>query len=82
MKSFLERNKLGKYSDEDIRQREEKKRLDEECNDRAAKATKVGDRCEVKLPDHPSRRATVMYIGKAHRATASAVPFCYTPSRS
>jgi tubulin-folding cofactor B len=71
VKAFLERHKLGKYSDEEMTQREGKKRKEEEANETAAKAAKVGDRCEVRVPGQPARRATVMYIGKTHRATAS-----------
>jgi tubulin-folding cofactor B len=71
VKAFLERNKLGKYSDEEMTQREEKKKKEEKANKIAAKVAKVGDRCEVRVPGQPARRATVMFIGKTHRATAS-----------
>lgn len=64
VKSFLEHNKLGKYSPEEMKQREEKKRKEEEANEIAAKAVKVGDRCEVRVPGQSVRRATVMFIGK------------------
>jgi hypothetical protein len=71
VKSFLERNKLGKYNAEEMKQREEKKRKEEEANEITAKAVKVGDRCEVRVPGQPGRRATVMFVGKAHKATSS-----------
>jgi tubulin-folding cofactor B len=71
LRAFLERNKLGKYNEEEIKEREKKKRREEEANEIAAKAAKVGDRCEVRVPGQPARRATVMFIGKAHRATAA-----------
>lgn len=66
VKSFLERNKLGKYSPEEMKQREEKKRKEEDANEIAAKAIKVGERCEVRVPGQPVRRATVMFIGRVH----------------
>jgi tubulin-folding cofactor B len=71
MKSFLEHNKVGRYNPEEMKQKEEKRRKEEEANEIAAKAVKVGDRCEVRVPGQSVRRATVMFIGKAHKATAS-----------
>lgn len=64
MKSFLKQNKLGKYNAEEVKQKEEVKRQEMEADEIAAKATKVGDRCEVRVPGQPVRRATVMFVGK------------------
>jgi len=64
VRSFLEQNKLGKYNAEEVKQKEEVKRQELEVDEMAAKATKVGDRCEVRVPGQPVRKATVMFIGK------------------
>jgi len=64
VKSFLEQNKLGKYNAEEVKRKEEVKRQEMEAVEIAAKAAKVGDRCEVRVPGHPVRRATVMFVGK------------------
>ncbi|XP_015597989.1 tubulin-folding cofactor B [Cephus cinctus] len=64
VKAFLEKNRLGKYNEEEMKRRaEEKKRL-EEAEEAAARKCKIGDRCEVQVPNQPKRRATVMYVGK------------------
>lgn len=63
VKSFLKQNKLGKYNAEEVKQKEEVKRQEMEADEIAAKAAKVGDRCEVRVPGQPVRRATVMFIG-------------------
>lgn len=63
VRSFLEHNKVGKYNAEQMKQREEIKRQEMEAIETAAKATKVGDRCEVRVLGQPVRRATVMFVG-------------------
>jgi len=63
VRSFLEQNKLGKYNAEEMKQKEEVKRQEMEADEIAAKATKVGDRCEVRVPGQPVRKATIMFIG-------------------
>ncbi|XP_011872762.1 PREDICTED: tubulin-folding cofactor B [Vollenhovia emeryi] len=64
VKAYLEKNKLGKYNEEDMRRKAEEKKLEEEMEERLASLCKVGDRCEVSTPNQPRRRATVLYIGK------------------
>lgn len=64
MRSFLEQYKLGKYNAEEMKRKEEVKIQEMEADEIAAKATKVGDRCEVRVPGQPVRRATVMFVGK------------------
>lgn len=64
MREFLARNKLGKFNEEEQKQLEETKKAEQEAEEKAAKAIKVGNRCEVKVPGAPTRRASVMYIGK------------------
>lgn len=64
MRSFLKQNKLGKYNAEEVKQKEEVKKQEMEADEIAAKTTKVGDRCEVRVPGQAVRRATVMFVGK------------------
>lgn len=55
---------MGKYNEEEQRKLAEAKQAEKEAEEAAAKAINVGDRCEVRVPTAPKRRATVMYIGK------------------
>ncbi|XP_071571613.1 tubulin-folding cofactor B [Temnothorax nylanderi] len=64
VKAFLEKNKLGKYNEEDTRRRAEEKKLEEEAEEHLAGLCKVGDRCEVSVLNQPRRRATILYVGK------------------
>ncbi|KAK9303284.1 hypothetical protein QLX08_005043 [Tetragonisca angustula] len=64
VKAFLEKNKLGKYNEEEMKKRAEEKKQEEEAEVAAAQLCKVGDRCEVCVPNQPKRRAAVMYVGK------------------
>ena len=63
VKSFLKRNKLGKYNEEEMLEIE-KKREDavKRDLDRAQKIT-VGSRCKVTSTNQPTRIGTVMYNG-------------------
>lgn len=63
VKAFLEKNKLGKYNEEEMRRRAEEKKLEEEAEERLAGLCKNGDRCEVSVPNQPRRRATILYVG-------------------
>lgn len=64
VKAFLEKNQLGKYNEEDMRRKAEEKKLEEEEEERLAGLCKVGNRCEVSVPNQPRRRATVLYVGQ------------------
>lgn len=64
VKAFLEKNKLGKYNEEEMKRRAEEKKQEEEAEIAAAQLCKIGDRCEVSVPNQPKRRATIMYVGK------------------
>ncbi|CAK9807457.1 Tubulin-folding cofactor B [Anthophora plagiata] len=64
VKAFLEKNKLGKYNEEEMKRKEEEKKQEEEAEAAAAQLCKIGDRCEVYVPNQPKRRATIMYVGK------------------
>ncbi|XP_066593807.1 tubulin-folding cofactor B-like [Prorops nasuta] len=64
VKAFLERNKVGKYNEEEVKRRAEEKKKEEELEEMLAKKCNIGDRCEISVPNQPKRRATVMYAGK------------------
>ncbi|XP_045499229.1 tubulin-folding cofactor B [Colias croceus] len=63
LRSFLQRNKLGKYNEEEMSKMKEtqQKELEEEA--KIAESVLVGARCEVRVPSQPTRRATVRYNG-------------------
>lgn len=63
VKAFLEKNKLGKYNEEEMKKKIEEKKREEEVEERLASLCKVGDRCEVSVPNQPKRRATILYVG-------------------
>lgn len=69
VKSFLQRNKLGKYNEEEMAAREEarKKAIEEQIE--TAKKFKEGDRCEISVPGQPKRRGTIKYIGELNGKT-------------
>jgi len=69
VKAFLEKNKLGKYNEEDMKKRAEEKKLEEEAEEHLASLCKVGDRCEVSVPNQPKRRATILYVGQQNSNT-------------
>ncbi|KAK7874409.1 hypothetical protein R5R35_001505 [Gryllus longicercus] len=64
LKYYLERNRLGKYNEEEVRKREEEKKKEAEAEEAIAKSVKIGDRCEVRVPSQPVRRATIMFAGQ------------------
>ncbi len=68
MREFLARNKLGKYNEEEQRKIAEAKKAEQEAikeaEEKAAKDIKLGNRCEVRVPGAPVRRATVMFVGE------------------
>lgn len=64
VKSFLAKNKLGKYNEEEMKRKEEQKKREEEAEEAQARLCKVGDRCEILVSNQPRRRATIMYVGK------------------
>ncbi|XP_043280351.1 tubulin-folding cofactor B-like [Venturia canescens] len=64
VKAFLEKNKLGKYNEEDMKRKMEEKLRDAQIEEELAQNMKAGDRCEVRVPMQPKRKATIMYVGK------------------
>lgn len=61
MRAFLQRNKLGKFSDAARSEPD----LESESQQEAAEKIKVGDRCEVESGDLDGlvKRGTVKYVG-------------------
>lgn len=66
VKAFLEKNKLGKYNEEEMKRKAEEKKQEEEAEERLARSCKVGDRCEVFVLNQPTRRATILYVGQCN----------------
>lgn len=64
MKAFLEKNKLGKYNEEETKRKEEERLREMEEEAAFARLCKIGDRCEVDVPNQPKRRATIKYVGE------------------
>ena len=66
VQAYLRRNKLGKYNEEEMAKLEaEKAKQDEEEAAEAAKI-EVGQRCQVRVPERPTRLGEVMFCGKVH----------------
>ena len=63
VKAYKERMKMGRFNPELQKQKEEEKQKKAEGESKAIEGIKVGDRCEVKMPGHPTRRGTVQYAG-------------------
>ena len=66
VQSFLRKNKLGKYNAEEMAKIAEEKAALEREEEEAAQKMKVGDRCQVRVPDKPTRRGEVKFVGKVH----------------
>ncbi|CAF4799705.1 unnamed protein product [Pieris macdunnoughi] len=63
LRSFLQKNKLGKYNAEEMAKMKEQQEKELEEEAKLAESVLVGARCEVRVPSQPSRRATVRYNG-------------------
>ncbi|XP_023945076.2 tubulin-folding cofactor B [Bicyclus anynana] len=63
LRSFLQRNKLGKYNEEEMNKLKEQQQKELEDEAKLAEAVLVGARCEVRVPAQGARRATVRYNG-------------------
>ncbi|XP_027223599.1 tubulin-folding cofactor B isoform X1 [Penaeus vannamei] len=66
VKAFLQKNKLGKYNEEEQARIQAEKEAAEKAEEDKASTFNVGDRCEVKVQGEPTRRGEVMYIGEVH----------------
>ncbi|XP_053678434.1 tubulin-folding cofactor B [Anopheles nili] len=63
VRSFLKRNKLGKFNEEEMAKQENERRRQEEENQKKLDETNIGDRCRVTAKNSPIRFGTVMYKG-------------------
>ncbi|XP_026496318.1 tubulin-folding cofactor B [Vanessa tameamea] len=68
LRSFLQRNKLGKYNEEETNKMKEQQQKEVEEEAKLAEAVLVGARCEVRVPAQGTRRATVRYNGPLDNA--------------
>ncbi len=66
VQSFLKRNKLGKYNEEEMKRLEEEKAKVEKEEEDTAKLIQVGSRCEARVPGNMARRGKVEFVGKVH----------------
>lgn len=63
VRSFLQRNKLGKYNEEEMKQIELKKQEAEQRELERQEKISIGQRCKVTTSGQPTRIGTVMYKG-------------------
>ncbi|MEE6489961.1 hypothetical protein FKM82_015746 [Ascaphus truei] len=63
VRSFLKRNKLGKFNEGEAAEKETEHERKMEEEKAAAESILPGSRCEVQAAGQPSKRGTVMYVG-------------------
>ncbi|XP_050702958.1 tubulin-folding cofactor B-like [Eriocheir sinensis] len=66
VRSFLLKNKLGKYNEEELKKKQEEKEAQEKEEEEKAKSITVGSRCQVRVQGEPTRRGEVMFVGRVH----------------
>nr|CAG4650491.1 EOG090X0DT2 [Sida crystallina] len=66
VKAFMERNRMGKYNEEEVRKKEEEQKMKELEDENAAKVLEVGRRCEVAISGQPKRRGVIQFVGQVH----------------
>ncbi|XP_055587035.1 tubulin-folding cofactor B [Uranotaenia lowii] len=69
VRSYLKRNKLGKYNEEEVAQLERERKKQEEEDARKLEQAEIGSRCKVTTKGHPTRLGTVMYKGELEGKT-------------
>lgn len=77
LKSFLLKNKLGKYNEEELKKLEAEKVERALLEERIVRAAVIGSRCKVTAKGKPTRIGTVMYNGELYgkRGTFIGVKF-------
>jgi tubulin-specific chaperone B len=63
VRSFLKRNKLGKYNEEEMKELETKRQEAEQREQERYNKINIGDRCKVTTSGQPTRIGCVMYKG-------------------
>ncbi|XP_046463117.1 tubulin-folding cofactor B-like [Daphnia pulex] len=63
VKAFLERNRLGKYNEDEVKKKAEEQQTKEAEEEKVAKALKVDERCEVTVAGQARRRGVIKFIG-------------------
>ncbi|XP_063793654.1 tubulin-folding cofactor B-like isoform X1 [Pseudophryne corroboree] len=63
VRSFLKRNKLGKFNQEEAAQNAAEQQRKLEVERLAAESITPGSRCEVRAAGQPTKRGVVMYVG-------------------
>lgn len=63
VRSFLKRNRLGKYNEEEMKEIEKKREEAAQRDLERAQKITVGSRCKVTTANQPTRIGTVMYNG-------------------
>ncbi|KAL7056894.1 hypothetical protein AAHC03_019400 [Spirometra sp. Aus1] len=64
--AWKKRNKIGKFKEldpEEARKAEEKRLATEAAEKALIEKMKVGDRCEVRIPQQPTKRGEIMFLG-------------------
>lgn len=64
VRSFLQKNRLGKYDEAEMKRLEAKKQQAKEKEEQMAKQIQVGLRCKVTTNEQPTRLGTVMFNGR------------------
>lgn len=65
VRAFKEKNKLGRFNEEEMKKKEEELKMKEAAEEEKAKSIKIDDRCQVRVPGQPARRGSVKYVGTA-----------------
>jgi len=63
VRAYLQRNRLGKYNEEEMEQLRIEKEKEEAAEKALVSQMKVGDRCEAQVPGNGTRRGTVRFLG-------------------
>nr|CAG4648251.1 EOG090X0DT2 [Moina brachiata] len=66
VKAFLERNRMGKYNEEEVKKKQEEQEMKDAEEEKTAQALQVDQRCEVSVPGQPKRRGVIKFAGKTH----------------
>ncbi len=64
MKAFLEKNRLGKYNEEEVKKKAEEQQAKEAEEEKTANALQIEQRCEVTVPGQARRRGVIKFIGQ------------------